>query len=76
MRGFRYAGKAENGEDAYETTPELWDWLEELGATEFERAAFNYLEPVGQFLAACLIHRGAPVGEALQITSDIQRDVL
>ncbi len=55
--------------------PGLWKHLEELGATEFDLAAFGYLEPAAQVMARILIDDGMPVGEALDRLANRQRDL-
>ena len=48
-------------------TPKFWETLKERGATEFELAAFDYLEPAAQVMARILIDDGMPVGETLDL---------
>ncbi len=56
-------------------TPKMWEVLEDHGATDFELAAFNYLEPAAQAMAAVLIEDGAPVGEVLDRMAKRQREL-
>ena len=54
-------------------TPKFYESLRERGATEFELAAFGYLEPAAQVIAWILIDDGMPIGEALDLLADRQR---
>jgi hypothetical protein len=54
-------------------TLKFWETLKERGATEFELAAFGYLEPGAQVIARILIDDGMPIGEALDLLADRQR---
>jgi hypothetical protein len=57
-------------------TPKFYETLRERGSTEFELAAFGYLEPGAQVMARILIDEcGMPVGEALDALADRQRDL-
>jgi hypothetical protein len=56
-------------------TPTFWQALEEMGASEFELAAFNYLEPAAQVMAVILIDDGMEIGEALDRLANRQRDL-
>ena len=56
-------------------TPKFWETLKERGATEFEFAAFGYLEPAVQVMARILIDDGMPIGEALDALADRQREL-
>ncbi len=54
-------------------TLKFWETLKERGATEFELAAFDYLEAAAQVIAWILIDDGMPIGEALDLLADRQR---
>jgi hypothetical protein len=56
-------------------TPKFYEALRERGATEFELAAFGYLEPAAQVMARILIDDGMPIGEALDALANRQRDL-
>ncbi len=55
--------------------PSFYRKLEELGADEFERAAFGYLEPAAQVMARILIDDGMEIGEALHRLANRQREL-
>ena len=55
-------------------TLKFWETLKERGAMEFELATFGYLEPAAQVIARILIDDGMPIGEALDLLADRQRD--
>ena len=58
-----------------EIKPKFYESLKERGATEFELAAFGYLEPGAQVMARLLIDDGMPVSEALDRLANHQRDL-
>ena len=56
-------------------TQKFYESLRERGATEFELAAFGYLEPAAQVMARILIDDGMQVGEAPDRLANRQREL-